>query len=174
MQTDQHSFHRFKIGRIQYCTGHSHRVETVARRERIEEILQGIPLIIILDGITKIECISSIGFQCILQSDDHLLPIRLNFGLLHLRRGYYNLLIRLVKLDKFIELNGKFIFIVMECAGRGSTGNKTRRSLIIRSSFNTAHTGTRIQCGSYGNTPNNLRKSGFILVWRLRSNMLQK
>ena len=47
MHTDQHSFHRFKIGRIQYCTGHSHRVETVACRERIEEILQGIPLIII-------------------------------------------------------------------------------------------------------------------------------
>ena len=39
MQADQHPFHRFKISRIQHCAGHSHRVEAVARRERIEKIL---------------------------------------------------------------------------------------------------------------------------------------
>ncbi len=51
------------------------------------------------------------------------------------------------------KCNGKFIFIVMECAGRGRTANKTREELDHKAPPSIWPHWHKKQCGSYGNTP---------------------
>ena len=149
MQSHQYAFHRLQVGGIQHGARHSHRVETVACGEGVEEVLQRVALVIVLDGVAEVEGIGGVCLQGVLQGDDHLLAVCLDFGLLHLWGRDDQFLVRLVELDVFVEFDGNLLLGDVEGAGLRIACEEAWGRLVVGTSLDAPHAGTRVKHYGY-------------------------
>ena len=127
------------IRRIDDASRHLERVDMVAGRECKGVVSERIALIVVGDGIGKVDGISGVLLQTVLQLHLNAAPLTRDFGLFKLRWRHDNLFRRVVELYIFIEKYRYLLSFHARClVGRCGTENPRRR-LVEPSAIRIAH-----------------------------------
>ena len=108
VKSDEYAFDRLQVLGLQHIAGHLHGVDMVASGECVGIIAERIALVVVGDGIRKINRVGGIGLQRVLQLHGDSLSIGFDFWSLQLRWRYNDFLCGVVEFDKLIEEDAYF------------------------------------------------------------------
>ena len=142
IETNEDALDRLQIGCLQHIASHLQRVDMVARGEGESVVAERIALVVVGNGIRKVNGISGVVLQRILQLNGDALALPLDFRLFQLWRRHDHLLRRIVELDVLVEKDGNFLPIEARCLVLWLRTEDFRRVFVIPSAVGLAHTGT--------------------------------
>lgn len=143
MQAHEDALDRFQVFGFEHISRDLERVNPVTRRERIGEIAQGIPFVVVGNGIREVDGISRVRLQRVLQFDEDTLACRLDLRLFQLGRRDDDIIRSILNLDKLVEENLDLAGIHVDSLIFRLSPDDLGRRLIIPSTVGVTHLGTR-------------------------------
>ncbi len=107
-EPDEGLAHRVGLVRVGRIARHVHRVDLIARREYVAHRVQRVGLVVVLYGRAEVEGVGRVFEQRVLDRDDDAAAATRQRGLLLHRRRGVELLLLVLDLDVFVELDIDF------------------------------------------------------------------
>ena len=165
----EHFLLRLKGARIEHDSRNLHCVDHLAGGECKREAVDGIPFVVVLDGIAEIDGVGGVGDERVANLHLHFAPRGANHRHLALPRRHHHLVVLVLEHHEFVEVDFDFSIVHINGARRRLAPHKHRREHILRATARSAHAGARMKQQSHCHSRQNIErifKSGHkIQIW---------